>query len=342
MDEELRELLARRPDRTLAVRATDGVLLHVEVDEPAGGGAPEVTVVLSHGYTLDLRSWVYQRHALTAAGYRVVLWDQRGHGRSGHGDPAGNTIEQLGEDLHRVLDAVVPSGAVALVGHSMGGMTVMSYAADHPEQVRERVVAVALVSTSAGGMDRVRWGLGRLGALVNEIGPTVTARLAPRQTLLQRVRRRTPYLDEVPVAVSSFGSSVPRDVRRLTADMILDTDLAVMSAFAPALKAHDKREALAHLADVPLLAMVGDRDVLTEPLHTAEIVDALPHADHVVVQRAGHVIMLEHPEVVSEHLLDHLAHATGPHSEERSVQRHTVVDLRRGRGRRTLTLGRAR
>ena len=49
--------------------------------DPVGDVVP--TVVLSHGYTLSLRSWVFQRRALTAAGYRVVVWDQRGHGRSG-------------------------------------------------------------------------------------------------------------------------------------------------------------------------------------------------------------------------------------------------------------------
>ncbi len=341
--QELPGLLAKTPGRTLVAQASDEVPLHVEVDEPDEGHDPLLTVVLTHGFTLDLRSWVFQRHALTAAGYRVVLWDQRGHGRSGHGEPGDNTIEQLGEDLRRVIDAAAPQGQVALVGHSMGGMTVMSYAADHAEQVRERVVAVALLSTSAGGMHRVRWGLGkRLGALVNEIGPVLTARLAPRQTILQQVRRRTPYIDEVPVAVSSFGSKVPRAVRRLTADMILGTDLAVMSAFAPALKAHDKRDTLAHLRDVPLLAMVGDRDVLTEPVHTAEIVEALPHADHFVVHRAGHVIMLEHPEIVGDHLLDFLDRVVAGHGDDvdrMPVHRHTCVDLRRGRGRRALSLG---
>jgi pimeloyl-ACP methyl ester carboxylesterase len=341
---DLRALLARPAGRTLGATATDGVRLHVEVDEPDDAATPPLTVVLSHGFTLDLRCWVYQRRALTAAGYRVVLWDQRGHGHSEHGDPSGNTIEQLGEDLRHVVDAAVPDGPLALVGHSMGGMTVMSYAADHAAQVRDRVAAVALVSTSAGGMDRVRWGLGeRLGALVNELGPVVTARLAPRQSLLQQLRRRTPYVDEVPVAVSSFGSKVPREVRRLTADMILDTDLAVMSAFAPALKSHDKREALEHLREVPLLTMVGDRDVLTEPVHTAEIVEALPHAEHLVVRRAGHVIMLEHPEIVSDHLLDLLARVVGGHEEVVGpVHRHTCVDLRPGRGRRALSLGVAR
>ena len=77
------------PDKELVVIADDGVPLHVEIDEPRGDDARAATscptVVFSHGYTLSLRSWVFQRRALTAAGYRVVVWDQRGHGRSGTG-----------------------------------------------------------------------------------------------------------------------------------------------------------------------------------------------------------------------------------------------------------------
>ena len=95
------------PDEELVVIADDGVPLHVEIDMPRGGvpvGDVGPTVVLCHGYTLSLRSWVFQRRALAAAGYRVVVWDQRGHGRSGLGSKESATIDQLGRDLARVLD----------------------------------------------------------------------------------------------------------------------------------------------------------------------------------------------------------------------------------------------
>jgi len=61
----------------VVVIAADGVELHVEIDEPEGQAAvapssvPVPTVVFCHGYTLSLRSWVFQRRALKAAGYRV-------------------------------------------------------------------------------------------------------------------------------------------------------------------------------------------------------------------------------------------------------------------------------
>jgi pimeloyl-ACP methyl ester carboxylesterase len=53
---------------------------------------------------------VLQRRALRRAGYRVVVWDQRGHGRSGKGATAGYHIDQLGEDLYAVIQAAAPDG----------------------------------------------------------------------------------------------------------------------------------------------------------------------------------------------------------------------------------------
>lgn len=351
---DLGSLLSRPAGRTLSVRATDGVRLHVEVDDAVAAGthdpADRPTVILSHGYTLDHRSWVYQRHALTAAGYRVVLWDQRGHGRSDLGRVQNYTVDQLGADLESVVAEVAPHGDLALIGHSMGAMTVMACAAEAPAALVDRVVAVGLVSTSAGGLDRVDWGLGGiLGALVNRLGPVLTARLATRQEILRALRRRTPHVDEIPVVATSFGSRVPRAVSRLCADMIFGTDLGVMSAFVPTLQGHDKREAVAALDDVPVLILVGDRDVLTAPDHSAELAELLPRAQHVVVQRGGHLLLLEHPEVVNRHLLvlldrpgdDDIA-GDARDAVRTPTVRHTVVDLHPGRGRRGLSIGRAR
>ncbi len=144
------------------VRASDGTALHVEVDEvddfrPPGRPSdvraddrPPLTVVFSHGYALSMDSWHYQRKSLRGV-HRLVFWDQRGHGRSGTGPVGSATIDQIGRDLEAVVDAVAPTGPLVLVGHSMGGMTVMSFAEKRPDLFADRVLGVGLVSTSAGG-----------------------------------------------------------------------------------------------------------------------------------------------------------------------------------------------
>ena len=91
-------------------------------------------MVVSHGYALSLDSWHYQRLALQGR-VRTVWWDQRGHGRSQRGPVGSATIDQVGADLAAVIEATAPTGPLVLVGHSMGGMTVMSLADPPPGAV---------------------------------------------------------------------------------------------------------------------------------------------------------------------------------------------------------------
>lgn len=321
------------PDEVRVVVADDGVPLHVEITEPEGWES-RPTIVLSHGFTLDLRCWVYQRRALTEAGYRVVAWDMRGHGSSGEGDPQSYNIEQLGVDLSHVLDQVVPTGDIVLVGHSMGGMTVMALAEAEPGLFRDRVLGVGLISTSAGGLHRITWGLGSmLGGAVNRYGPRALQQLSPHQEFFDSLRRGGKELQEFFVARGSFGSPVPLSVVRLTADMILDTPLPVMSAFTTTLEAHDKREALANMQDQEVLVFNGDRDVLTSAVHSSEIVEAIPGAEHVFVKDAGHIIMLEHPELLNRELLDLVVRSERSRAQPARPAggRHTVTDLSKRR-----------
>jgi len=287
-----------------SVTADDGTVLYAEVDElPEGSPADphRPTVVFSHGYCLSLDSWHYQREALRGR-YRMVLWDQRGHGRSQRGPEDSANVDQLGRDLARVLERTVPTGPIVLIGHSMGGMTVMSYAAQHSEEFGSRVVGAGLVGTSSGGLSSVDFGLHRVGQVVQRVGPAALAVLARRPGLVERGRRIGSDLEQVLVRRFSYASDVDEELVRFTADMIASTRIEVVNDFFPAFSAHDKREALAALDGIETLVLVGDQDLLTPAAHSEDIVRMVPHAEHVVVRDGGHLVMLEHPEVVTPHL----------------------------------------
>src|SRR3954451_20547204 len=153
------------PPGSRTVRTDDGVDLHVEVD---GNPEANLTVVLAHGFTARLAEWELQRAALRPRA-RLVLFDQRGHGRSRRTDLTDATIDRTRRDLGQVLDATTPEGPVVLAGHSMGGMIVMALALQRPELFGSRVVGVFLLATSAGGL--VESGvLGRAVKLVRRLG----------------------------------------------------------------------------------------------------------------------------------------------------------------------------
>ncbi|OII61082.1 alpha/beta hydrolase [Streptomyces sp. CC53] len=297
--------------------AEDGTALAYEVDEAEPGGPP-LTVVFCHGYCLNQDAWHFQRAALRGR-VRTVHWDQRSHGRSARGaaqrgpDPEPVTIDLLGRDLKAVLDAAAPEGPLVLVGHSMGGMTIMALADRYPEFVRERVAGVALVGTSSGRLAEVSYGLPAAGVdAVRKVLPGVLRALGTRAELVERGRRATADLFAGLVKRYSFGSrDVDPVVARFAERMIEATPIDVVAEFYPAFAAHDKAEALAVLADaqVPVLALVGDRDMITPWTHTEAMAALLPDAELVVVPDGGHLVMLEHPETVTDRLLALLARA---------------------------------
>lgn len=292
------------------VVADDGVPLYVEIDEPEGTTTRSVTVLLVHGYAHSHAIWAQQRQVIRAAGYRVVCMDLRGHGRSGEGDDASYTIAQLGRDLATVIDRTAPEGHLALVGHSMGGMALMALAEQQPRLFRDRVVGVALIGTSAGGLSEVNFGLGKqLGGVVHRLGPAAVARADKRQDVFNTARLLGRNVESALVHRYSFGGPVPKDVIREVAEMIFGTRLHVIGAFLPTLMDHERATALAALEGIETLILHGTKDRMTPIAHGERLAEALPGAELVVVEGAGHVLPLEAPDLVDAELLSFLARA---------------------------------
>lgn len=289
--------------RSRGVITDDGVALHVvEEADDAPAGSP--TVIFTHGYGLSLDSWPGQREALRGVA-RMVLWDQRGHGGSQRGAP-GTTIERLGQDLGCVIDSVAPEGAIVLVGHSMGGMTIMALADERPEIFGERVKGVALLATSAGGIADVDLGLPRpVARLAHRVAPSIGAALesdGPVSSLVERARRSSSDLGLLVTRAYAFGSTVPPDGTRLVSDLIAGTPVDVLADLLPALQGHDKVRALHVLERCDILVMVGDSDLLTPVGHSYEIVRHIPSAELVILPGVGHMLTLEAVQAVNKHL----------------------------------------
>jgi pimeloyl-ACP methyl ester carboxylesterase len=138
---------AARPASPAAERFTsvDGAAgkLHVS-DGGAGAGA---AVILIHGLGSDLEVWRPQLDHLRA-GRRAVAYDQRGHGQSEKARDGVYTIEALAADLEAVRGALGLE-KVILVGHSMSGEVLTTYAGAHPERVAGLVYVDALGDASA-------------------------------------------------------------------------------------------------------------------------------------------------------------------------------------------------
>ncbi len=294
--------------RVAAVRTPDGAQLHAVVD---GSEDAPVTLVLAHGWTLAQAAWDDVADLLApriADGeLRLIRYDQRGHGRSTWPSPthpdAEISIDQLGADLASLLDQLVPTGPVVLGGHSMGGMTIMCLAAARPELFGDRVRGVALVSTSAGDLTSdPRSAAGRMAALK----PGVLNAALAGAVLVEKLRTLLPPSHprhRRMVRELLYGADASDAMVLAGAEIMHASTVRAFITFMPALDEHDKRENLSALTRVPVEIFVGDEDKLTPPRHSRQLADALPDAQLHQVERTGHMLPQERPQLLVDALL---------------------------------------
>jgi pimeloyl-ACP methyl ester carboxylesterase len=228
------------------------------------------------------------------------------------------TIDRLGEDLAEVIEALVP-GPCVLVGHSMGGMTIMALADRHPELFRDKVKGVALISTSSGKLAEISLGLpALLSKAVHKVTPSTVWMLSRNGTLVDRSRQMGNDVAFLALRHLGFGDakSVSPTVVDFAESMIRSTPFEVIAEFYPALMSHDKLSALSVLSDVPTSIMVGDKDWLTPVEHSKAMAAALPRAQFTEVPGSSHLVHLERPTVVNDALRDLLKRAVADSTDD--------------------------
>jgi pimeloyl-ACP methyl ester carboxylesterase len=316
-------------DRTYSVDAEDGVALHVEEVGPVT--AP-ITIIFSHGWTLRSGSWHYQRLGLAGPDFgaapadperdaqvgrrkrptgsdvdtyppaRLVFYDLRSHGRSTRAPDGHSTMDFLASDLLQMINTAAPVGPVVLIGHSMGGMAIMTLAAHDPDLFAERVAGIGLVCTGASYLRRSEFSR-LLTTGGNPVVRAVTNVAARYPAIFERGRASSK--DAVWLLTRSFGfarKDVPGAMVDYLDEMISDTPVEVIAEFTPALFAHDQTAALPALAGIPTAIISGDKDRVTPLERSQAIADALPDAEFVVATGSGHMAMMEDPTVTNDAL----------------------------------------
>ncbi|HEY9291194.1 MAG TPA: alpha/beta hydrolase [Microlunatus sp.] len=326
-----------------AVETLDGVRLHVEVDEldksrsaPAVehgegpvGDTDEVTVIFVHGYALSLDCWHFQRKHYRGR-HRMIFYDQRSHGRSSRSSASLCRIPQLANDLAQVLLEVAGDGPVILIGHSMGGMTIMELARQHPEWFgidqgsgvdhgsgvdRDKangpidgvgpIIGVGLVCTSADDLvdpHPVRGLPGRVAARLAEPALAVLNRIP---AAVEQTRQAGSDLAYLITRGMTFPSAVPPSYVQFLSEMLGQTPLEVVADFLPAFAGLDESAGLAVINTVPATVVGAKQDLVTPYRHTEIILEHLPNAEKLILEESGHMAMIEHHEKVNA-LLDRL------------------------------------
>lgn len=294
-------------DRSYVVTTPDGVPLAVREVGPTD--AP-LTAVFAHGFCLRMGAFHFQRMRLSdewGSDVRMIFYDQRGHGRSGEAPPETYTITQLGTDLETVLQVIAPRGPIVVVGHSMGGMTVLSHARQYPHHYGDRIVGAALISSAAEGVAK-----SPLGEILNNPAleaARFAARSAPK--LVHRGRNATRSLIGPILRAASYADvNVSPSIVAFSEKMMLETPIPTMIEFLHALEVHDETAALRTLANIPTLIVCGDHDLVTPDEYSRKMSHALRQSEMIIVSRSGHLVLLSKPEPINDGLVRLVRRAT--------------------------------
>ena len=269
------------------VVASDGVRLYAE----AHGEGP--AIVLSCALNTTHENWRPQVAPFVAAGYRVVLWDYRGHGLSdAPEDPSAYSMERVVQDLGEVLSALAPGAPAILGGLSFGGLASLHYTLAHPDRVR----GLVLIDTGPGfkkpeaqarweaQIERVASRLERDGWERFLSGNAAATAIGTRPELPEAQAAARAIAAQDAQGVAHFG----RRVAGLAKSVIDDLERI----------------------DKPALVLVGELD---EPyLRAADVMSAkLPRATRVTLAEAGHVCNIEQADRFNRAVLDFLGALDG-------------------------------
>jgi 3-oxoadipate enol-lactonase len=275
---ELRSPPALDPDitrrRVMPVIARHATRIHYEVT----GEGP--TIALMHSFLCDGTMWRHQVEPLAEAGWQVVNIDMRGHGRSGPSlQPF--SIYDLADDVIAVLDDVGAAESV-WCGLSIGGMTSLRAAVWHPDRVRALVLA-----DSDGGAEEtlVKAKYLAMDVLQRAIGPKPLFGSVDKLFFCPTTRCDQPELvDALHVRFeANHRPSISTGIRAL-------------------IKRDDVLPLLASI-DLPALVVVGHADEALPPERSERLAEALPNAELVRIEGAGHLSCLERPKEFNDALL---------------------------------------
>ena len=276
----------RQSSRAHELRSADGLRLAAESFDGRGPG-----VLLAHGFGQTRQAWSATQQRLATAGRANLAWDLRGHGRSDR-NPAGSRYasHQFLDDLEAAAAALGP--APVLVGASMGGLTgLMAQARSKPFS------ALVLVDITprweASGVERI---LGFMNAHPDGFESYEHAAEQIAAYLPHRREKKTP--------AQLAHLLVPRADGRLA----WHWDPRLLSEFIPDTHGlHDLLDDACRSLDVPVLLVSGGRSDLVSEQTVAHFLELAPHAHHVQLPQATHMVAGDDNSTFTDSLLHFLS-----------------------------------
>jgi pimeloyl-ACP methyl ester carboxylesterase len=264
-----------------------GSTLHVEAEGPTD--AP--TLVLTHGWGFDASAWCHIRRQLPAS-FRLLLWDLPGMGASTSFGDGVYQIERFAENLH--LLTLRAQGPVVLVGHSIGGMTMLTFCRRYPALLGSKVKGLILIDTTFTMPLRTTAGAHLLPQLQKPIAKAIlhVNRLLWPAVWLMNWQSYLNGTSHLVTRLVSFSRDVTRGELDFAARFTTTQHPGVVAKGILATLDWDESATLEGIP-VPTTVIVGKEDRLTVPQASHYIASTVPDGKLSEITPAGHSGIVE-------------------------------------------------
>lgn len=242
-----------------------------------GSGTP---VVLAHGFGLDMHCWNVIADDLVSKGFKVIAFDQRGHGRTNVGSE-GVGSRQMVDDYLAVLRAYDVSGGI-LVGHSMGGFLAIRALIERPTEMARHLRGCVLMATFAGDVNRknlqnrIQIPMIQSGLMSKLIRSDATAAFFAKSVIGD---------EKHPAMMDAFTASFRKsNLKQL---------VPILTAFVK----EDRYDQLGNVS-MPCRIVVGEKDKTTPPFHTDWLHEGIKGSTLKRIPKMGHMLNWESPEIL--------------------------------------------
>lgn len=303
-----------KPRSTQTLNRLDGTELHVEFY----GREDAEPLVLTHGWGLDNNEWNYLKRDLSER-FRLIVWDERGLGRSQRPPNRDFSIEAFARDLEVVL-SLAGGRPAYLLGHSIGGMTILTFCKLFPEALGSRVKGLILTHTTYTNPVRTALGAGFFTAIESVI-------LKPMMWLtilfspLLWLSNWSSYFNgslHISTKLSSFAGNESWEQLDFITRFQLQASPGVMARGMLGMMEYDATSVMKTI-HIPTLIIAADHDILTTPEASQRLHREIPNSKLVMLSPAGHLGLIEHHERYTEAITDFMTGSPTPVPKQSAV-----------------------
>ncbi len=289
----------KRSKETSLISKADGQKIFLEFYGPNEAQV----IIFVHGWSSDSTQWYYFKKHLSSQ-YRLILMDLPGCGKSGKSNNGVYSPESFARDLEVVVGLTGDKKPI-LVGHSIGGMTILSYCKLFSSVLQSKIAGIVLVQTTYTNPVKTSIMSGLLTAIYKPILTPMCHFMVATAPIIQ-IMNWVKFLNgsmHISNHLSGYAGTETRGQLALTSFLSAASPVAIVAKGMLGMFGYDATATLSKIS-VPALIVCGNKDILCKPEASQYMNKHIPNSQLVMLSPSGHMGPLERNEEMVNNVKD--------------------------------------